>query len=197
MSRTPDIIAADIAAARSRANGLCKQFVAALREIGELLAEAEKTIAPSDWDKWLQQDAYINQRLAQHYIAATKEKPFEAEQRAIRGALNIYLSDEVVIPDEHHLVRATDVWMSRLFIWPAKDGAGFWAMAFDKARNKYNGNRQPIPKEHLAEIIATYMRDLFEIANAAYETMPATPKDIAALDDMRVRHLDKFEEVEA
>lgn len=192
--RTPDTIAADIAEARKRAHGLSRQFVAALREMGELLIEAEKTIEPGDWPKWLQEDAFINERLAHHYMSAATEPQFEVEQRAIRGALDIFLSDEVVIPDERHIVRASDIWMNRLFIWPARDGSGFYAMAFDRQRNKYSGNRQPVPKEHLAEIIAANLRGLFELANAAYEVMGATAKDLDALDDMRARHLDRVEE---
>ena len=197
---TPEDLAGEIDVMRRRVLRRCEAMLRSVVEIGELLAEAKEHLDDEAFLEWLRTDVGMTRRLAGKYVelAADRKAQSKALSAMLSGALGLNLSDEVQLPpDPHHVVKGHDMNNVTLYIWPADPrGERLHAFAMNRTPGKagyWEGLREPLLRSHVPRILIESPPCGFHFSNAHFEIMPAGPRDLERLDDMRARYAAKSE----
>jgi hypothetical protein len=184
----------DISFTRAEALDRCSSLVRSLIRLGMLIRKAEQRIPLRDWDDWLDKTLRMSPRLAAKYAELSEDTtpPPEIAKRVILGALNLNLSDEIVIPDANHIAKATDMQNKVLYIWPSDEtGDHLLAIVFDGQRRIYECSREPFPASTAKEFLERQMPADFMFGNASYELLLASQTDFDRFNEMLRRHKEK------
>lgn len=197
---TPKELTTEIDIMRRRVMRRCEAMLRSVVEVGELLAEANEILDDEAFLKWLDKDVCMTRRLAGKYVelAADRKAQSKAVPGMISGALGLNLCDEVQLPpDPHHIVKGHDMNNVTLYIWPADPrGERLHAFAMNRTPGKagyWEGLREPLLASHVPRILIESPPCGFHFSNAHFEILPAGPRDLDRLDDMRARYAEKSE----
>lgn len=185
----------DLIEARAMAGSQCEMLVASLIRLGRLISRAEKAVDRANWDQWLHDTLRMTPRLAARYaqLSADTVKPVDLASRVILGALNMNLSDEIVLPDADHIVKATDMQNRTLYMWPADKACdSIFVIAFDVPGSPaFECCMKPIETKTAKDFLTGVTPAGFNFGNADYQILPALPAEIARYNDMLERHQEK------